>query len=259
MFRAPVLLWTLLVGFPVAASASVSVVLVDGTEFAAGSVERRGDVYFLELADGRTVTLPLGLVRGMRFTGDGPASGAKERRESPRIEIVLRNGATLSGVSLERRDDLYLLELDSGETVSLPVDLIREVRFHDVERPPDDATKPRPAGPPSGSAPAREPSVRHLSPPPSRQLAVFGEDPWTYPPVRTWTPKSSLGYHTDVTEFNPVKWFRAPTDPVWTPTSAYDTSNPLPDFNTVHWYRPAYNPVWHPSDGWGRATQSSSP
>lgn len=252
-------------------SAGVDVVLVDGRRIAATAVERRGEVYVLDLPGGGRTTLPLSVVDGLRFSvGDVPVPEAG----SPRVEIALTDGRILDGIALERREGLYLLTRRPGETVSLPEDLVLAVRLSEPSSPPARPARPRRndpepadrARPPSSvdaddavKAPDAPPRARTLpsSRPPSRteQLAVFGDaSVFPVPRIPTWRPRGAYGEQRNAAGFRPTTWRRAPYDPTWTPQSSFRSASALPDFNTTRWYRAAHDWRWRPSDGWIRAS-----
>lgn len=191
------------------------------------------------------------------------------------VVIVLEDGRELSGASVERKGDLCLLELEAGEKIALPIELVKQIRLTDgvgvseAEEEKGGPVTSREATPVSGRQeekvdPARtvtepgEGSYRRLYAPirpatPSEQLAAFGRDPavFSVPPVKTsWSPQGSLGYWTDITQFNPSSWFRTMYDPAWRPTSGYEKMTGPPDFNTSRWYKPRIRTVWRTRDGW---------
>ena len=74
-------------------------------------------------------------------------------------ELVLQDGRVLEGVDVRRQEDDYVLRLESGDTVVIPVELVKTVRLIETEphkypetRPyqypePEDLTEPPPDAP----------------------------------------------------------------------------------------------------------------
>jgi len=161
------------------------------------------------------------------------------------VELVLRNGRTLSGESAELKDDVYLVTLVDGESFTVPVALVTEVRLgKDFDDRPSGMVVGIPrtlAGPPG---PARTPT-------PDEQLAAFGEPPASFTPsiIGTgWRPKDA--FEGKEARLDPARWFEAPIDPSWTPISAFRASKDVTEFNPVHWYQSPIDPVWRPRSGW---------
>lgn len=189
-----------------------------------------------------------------------PAAGA--------AELVLDDGQVLTGESLERKDDLYLLELESGSVLPIPIELVLEIRLTgdddeqaeraDVE--PQERAELDDDAPASGIEPAEprtlagRPGGADLQDRPE-QLAVLG------PPARfargvidpVWRPRSDWGgRETDVTQFNPARWYRPPIDFRWRPTSNYTRATDVTNFDPADWYRPPIDSTWWPTDGFRR-------
>jgi hypothetical protein len=187
-------------------------------------------------------------------------------------ELVLEDGQVLSGTSVERRGDLFHLELASGGVLPIPVELVLELRLTgeepaESESDPDEVpAQPAPTAEGAEDEPAsgmRRSEPRTLAGRPGgaelrkphEQLAVLG------PPARfrrgvfdpVWRPSSDWGGPaTDVTQFNPARWYRPPIDPRWQPSSDYTRGSDVTQFNPVHWYRPPISSTWWPTDGFRR-------
>lgn len=158
-------------------------------------------------------------------------------------ELTLEDGTVLSGTSLERtKEGVYLLTRSDGDVVTVPVELVKKLRLMSDDDPI--ATGMRLAGPETLVGPPIQ------APRAKQQLSAFGRPPARFQPGAVdaqWTPRSGLG--PDVTEFNPVKWFKAPVDVSWTPTSDYRVSTDATEFNPVRWYRAPIDTTWHPTNG----------
>lgn len=163
-------------------------------------------------------------------------------------ELTLEDGMVVSGASVERtKEGLYLLTRDDGDVVSIPVELVKKLRLMSDEDPV--ATGMKLTGPEAIVGPPIQ------SPRAKEQLAAFGREPARFQPgaVDTqWWPQNALG--PDVTEFNPVRWFKAPVNVSWTPTSDYRVSSDVTEFNPVRWYQAPTDPTWHPTSGFRPAS-----
>ena len=158
-------------------------------------------------------------------------------------ELTLQDGKVLSGTTLERtREGVYLLTQKDGEVVTIPVELVKKLHLTSDDDPAPSGIRETGAGAIVG--PPVEPPKTH------EQLAAFGRPPATFRrgPVETlWVPQSGLG--PDVSDFNPARWFRAPTDPTWTPVSAFKSSKDVTQFSPVRWYSAPTDPIWRPTNG----------
>jgi hypothetical protein len=163
-------------------------------------------------------------------------------------ELTLEDGMVISGASVERtKEGVYLLTRTDGDVVTIPVELVKKLHLTSDDDPI--ATGMKEAGPETLVGPPIQ------APRAKEQLASFGRPPARFQPgsVDTqWTPQSGLG--PDVTEFNPVQWFKAPVNVSWTPTSDFRTSTDVTEFNPVQWYRGPIDPTWHPTNGFRPST-----
>ena len=184
------------------------------------------------------------------------------------VAIVLLDGRVLDGVSLELKDDNYQLELDDERgTLTLPAGLVREIRF--FEGPEPDAFDAATGEPAPEAADERDRTPRDLAldaedpspdprrpetrtPSPAVQVRAFGRPPAEFRPgaVDTrWRYEDVLGRKTDVTQFNPARWYRPALSSTWSPSSALDSTSPYPSFSPTRWYRPRTRSTWFPRDG----------
>jgi hypothetical protein len=169
-------------------------------------------------------------------------------------ELILRDGQTLQGVDVKRADDRYLLELASGDVLTLPISLVRHVRLtgDDVPSPENDAA--RKLRGPSGIVRA-DPQVLAGEPVrpvrPSEQLEVFGEPArFRHSPVEPgWTPRPAFDNETDVLGPSRSRWQEDIVDPLWTPCSAFDFDSDVLRLNRSRWQEDIIDPSWRPADG----------
>lgn len=192
-------------------------------------------------------------------------------RSNGDTEVVLLDGRVLTVVSVERRDDLYVLELGGGALVTLPVALVSDARSGrghppqpvastaaDLEAPEGEVAQPPAAEEAAVAVLAPEPRpidyAGSTSLPPSltRQLGVL-RGPSVTRRSETWQPTDSYGWAHDVTYFDSSRW-NFSFDSRFTPSSAYEPSGPGPDFNGSSWHRPGgQSPRWRPQEGWAEA------
>ncbi len=160
-------------------------------------------------------------------------------------ELVLLDGRTLRGESVELMDDQLVLRTEAGDFVPIPVRLVRELRIIEGEETPPTGLRvaaPRVlVGPPGGVRPVA----------PSEALAAFRRGPAEFrrsPRDPIWEPVSAYSWETDVTEFSPARWARSILDPTWRPKSAFKRD--VTEFNPARWARPVFRAEWYPQGGW---------
>jgi len=166
-------------------------------------------------------------------------------------ELILQDGQVLSGTDVERtRDGVYLLTQPDDTVLAIPVGLVKKLVLTGGEEPSPTGFK---VAVPENLVGPREP----FEPPKTReQLEAFGRAPAAFRkgavPV-DWVPGNALG--PDVSEFNPVRWFKAPTEFVWTPKSAFKASGDVTEFSPAKWRTPLIDPAWWPKSGFRSATR----
>ena len=119
---------------------AVEVVLTNGDRLLGQAVEQKDGLFLLELPAGRAVPVPTQLVESIRFTEDEAAIPTDAR--PPRIQIVLVDGRVLTARAVRRRDGLFLVTIGVDETIPLPLDLVRRIRF--AERDAGPTSEPEP-------------------------------------------------------------------------------------------------------------------
>jgi hypothetical protein len=157
-------------------------------------------------------------------------------------ELLLEGGKTLTGRSVERKGSVFLLEVDEGQVVTVPVELVRQLRLTGEDAPPATGLKP---GEPETLA--GRPDAERL-PTVSEQRAVLLDsestfrsgvvDPYWFP-TDDWEPSV----------FRPARWFESPIDPNWRPRSDYNAHTDATEFNPARWYVAPIDPIWWPQDG----------
>ena len=170
--------------------------------------------------------------------------------------LTLTDGRVLEGREVRRDGDVYLLGLEGGAVIPVPVALVAEVgvRADAAEEAPETQ-----AGPslPTGltSAEPRILAGAPVEPPRTEdQLAVFGEPArFQQDIVRSTLGPSYWVPDPDEHNFNPSKWARAPTDPNWQPTSAFDPREDVLAGSRSTWQKGPVDSAWVPVDGWGHS------
>ncbi|ANM31499.1 hypothetical protein ABI59_20910 [Acidobacteria bacterium Mor1] len=171
------------------------------------------------------------------------------------VELVLEDDTLLVGDTVERDEGYYLLTLASGEVVTLPVPLVREVRLFEGELRDDESTTVSPIREPgfvTGKGSDVGPNAGPESlPKVADQLEVFGEPPaWRPAPTDPfWLPDSDWTLDPSQNDFNPVRWYQAPTDPEWIPGGEFNERPDALNSSRSRWRRFITNPYWVPSNG----------
>jgi hypothetical protein len=153
-------------------------------------------------------------------------------------KLVLKDGSVLSGTSVERKDGLFLLARDDGSIVTVPTELVKELRLLDTGLT---VAKPRALAGPAWAG---------KSPPFRDQIAAFGKSPYvpTLPPVdSTWRPTSDWSKDKGKGPLAAVRWTVAPMDSTWLPKSGFPEA---PELRATRWFSAGIDPVWKPHDSW---------
>ena len=167
-------------------------------------------------------------------------------------ELVLSDDQHLKGVSVEKKEGFYLLELETGDVLPVPIELVRELRLTGKDDPPAsglrDAEPETLVGPPGGvDLPRRGDQLRVLQ----DSTATFRDnliDPY-------WRPESDWVDDPSLNNFNPARWYQPPIDPEWKFSSVYKQSEDQTNFNPARWYRSSIESNWWPSDGFDRSSR----
>lgn len=166
--------------------------------------------------------------------------------------LRLTDGRVLEGREVRRDGDVYLLELDGGSLIPVPVSLVEVVGIRTGEPTPDT----RPAPPPglTYAEPQTLAGVPVAPPTTTEQLAPFGPPARFQPDIVVpnlgpsyWVPDPNGN------EFHPSKWAKAPTDPIWRPTSAFDPSEVVLEGSPSTWQKGPVETTWVPQDGFKKS------
>jgi hypothetical protein len=188
------------------------------------------------------------------------------------FELLLGDGQLLSGVDVRRVRGEYLLELESGQTLSIPEELVAEVRItagvaRDVRKAEPRQLEGKELDLDDEEAPhtgvrKADPEVLagdEVNPPrTSEQLEALGD------PARfskgvfnpNWRPESVYDRSNDVSDFNPSTWTDSVIDPNWQPDSDYTWSSDVSDFSPSRFTDSIIEPSWEPRDGFEKTATS---
>jgi hypothetical protein len=165
---------------------------------------------------------------------------------SPRAATLrLKDGRVLEGVDVRRDGNEFLLHLEGGAVIPVPVQLVEEVGLS--------AKRPEP--------PEQVPGLTYTEPqqlagtpvePPrtEEQLAVLGPPAQFQPDVVRPTLQPSY-WVPDPEQHNwaPSKWAEGPIDPDWQPTNAFDPDKDVLAEGRSTWRKAPIDSSWTPTDG----------
>ena len=163
---------------------------------------------------------------------------------SGQAELELIDGQVISGTDVRRDGAVYVLTLEGGDTVTLPLELVAQVRLFGT------GSKPKPGG-------VRDEGSRTLAgddidvPTTSEQLEVLGE-PSRFQKSNVnhdWKPESAWDEDEDVLEASRSTWQESPIDPEWKPESAWDEDEDVLEASRSTWQKSSINSEWKPTDG----------
>lgn len=164
--------------------------------------------------------------------------------------LVLRDGREISGVEAERKDDVFILRLATGDAVTVPAALVAELRLTlDASAPPE-----RPKAPTGiRETKAEVLAGKRVVPPTTAEMLGTARDSAatfrTGPHDPRWTPDNAYDPSTDLNDFNPARWYRTPLDPDWTATSAFDGDRDVLASSRYAFRKPPLETSWQPADG----------
>lgn len=177
--------------------------------------------------------------------------------------LVLNDGRTVQGVDVRREGGNYLLEQENGGFVTLPIELVREVRLS-TPPPPDPrtgltyregsetlaGTSERPGGVVVGKGqviagdenpiPTRAEQTAVLGPPSKFAKSIVDNE---------WTPTSDWDMDPKNNNFNPSTWSKSIIDNDWEPTSDWDNDVENNNFDRSNWSESIVDNEWRPTDG----------
>ena len=174
------------------------------------------------------------------------ASGAPAAAGA-RLRLI--DGQVIEGSAVERKAELYVLELEGGDRLTIPLQLVAEVSLTGEDDPDVTAfveTQGRTLiGPPDGvELPRKDEQLEALGRPARFRKSVVES---------TWTPSSD--WEMDPAKnnnWNPARWTTSPIDWKWTPRSVFRKSSDVTEFSPVRWAQSPIPYTWWPQDGFKR-------
>ena len=164
---------------------------------------------------------------------------------SGQAELELIDGRVISGTDVRREGAVYVLTLEGGDTVTLPLELVAQVRLFGT------GEKRAPSG-------VRDEGSKTLAgsevevPTTSEQLEVLGE-PSRFQKSNVnhdWVPESDWNMDPETqNNFAPSTWQESPIDPEWKPESAWDEDEDVLESSRSTWQKSSINSEWTPTDG----------
>ncbi len=202
------------------------------------------------------------------FRTVGSASDADHLiRRVPAVELVLQDGRVIEANDVRRDGGNYVVRLPTGETLTLPVEIVKTVRL--TARGPFTSAEPRVVGgqaPPAGPSGLRvaEPETlagRPVRPPTrSEQLETLGSPARFQRDIvdNRWTPKSDWDMDpVKGNNFNPSTWAKGPIDPNWQPESAWDPNSDMLAPSRSTWQKSNIDSTWTPTDAFAKKDDRS--
>jgi hypothetical protein len=186
-------------------------------------------------------------------------------------ELFFRDGRTMSAADARREGDDYVVTLESGDTIVVPVALVERIALSQTPEPPpeDEPSRYGPDGTRyaepetlAGTAPNLRQAgpetlagVRVDPPATGEQLAVFGEPARFQQGVvdSTWHPTSDWNMDPETqNNFAPSKWAEDIVDHDWEPESAFDADEDVLAGSRSTFQQGVIDSSWAPTDGFAR-------
>ena len=153
-------------------------------------------------------------------------------------ELELLDGRILGGTDVRREGAVYVLTLEGGGTISLPVELVASVRLFGKG---DERDQPKTLAGDEIDLPTRSEQLEVLGKPSRFQKSI--SDP-------TWAPKSDWNMDpVQQNNFAPSTWQKSPIDPSWKPTSDWDADDDVLESSRSTWQKSPIDSKWTPTNG----------
>jgi hypothetical protein len=166
-------------------------------------------------------------------------------------ELLLTDGQILEGVNVRRDGEVYLVKLEAGGVLTIPVALVKEVRLGAEPAPPPKPARPAPTGFRS-DGPETLAGAPVTPPKTSEQTAVFGDPAKFQGGIRNpdWHPSSD--WDNDPTKNNnwaPSRWAGDIVESKWAPESAFDANKDVLASGKSTFSDSIVDNSWQPEDG----------
>jgi hypothetical protein len=164
-------------------------------------------------------------------------------------ELVLRDGTVLEGTAVQRLEGNYVLTIEGGEAITVPVELVEQVRLSGEREAPTGMRtgEPETLVGERITPPTRSEQTEKLGPP-SRFQDDIVDNSWH--PTTDW----NMDPHTQ-NNFAPSTWSKGPIDPEWKPQSAWDTNEDVLASGRSEWRQGIIDPSWKPTDGFADSAE----
>jgi len=205
----------------------------------------------------RRVVLVLGSSALLAALVLGPAGGGGTLA----AELVLADGRVIAGRDVERDGAEYVVTLEGGGSIAIPVELVVEVRLIGRKEPPAPVPTGLTVAEPEPFVPSGPTGLRHgepvqlagqAAPAPSSQLAVFGAPAEFQRDIvdNDWVPTTDWDMRPEVmNNWNPATWAPDVIDPEWHPQSAFDPNEDVLADSRSTWAKAPIDSSWTPTDG----------
>lgn len=171
----------------------------------------------------------------------------------PGSELVLVDGKVLRGESVRRDGDDYVLTTEIGE-VTLPVELVSQVRLIETSRPETRGDEEAPKAP-TGFVEDRPQQIagKAVRPPSTEeQLRNAGRTSTFQKDIidSRWEPSTDWNMDPETqNNWAPSTWAKDIVDTRWEPTSAFDANKDVLADSRSTWKTSIIDSSWEPTDG----------
>lgn len=158
-------------------------------------------------------------------------------------ELILIDGRVLTGTDVHREGEVYVLEMENGEWITMPMDLVQGVKLTGNG---DDSEDEEETGEPETIL--KEPVRQRTT---SEQLEVMGEPATFREDVidSTWTPDSDWDMDLENNNFNTSTWRKSQVISSWQPKSDFNVNRNILASSRSNWQASVIDSRWTPTDG----------
>jgi hypothetical protein len=169
------------------------------------------------------------------------------------VELLMSDGQIVKGADVRRDGEVYLVTLEQGGVITLPVQLVSEVRLTGDPKPVVPRGTPVHPGLIEDGQPQQLAGDPVRAPRTSEQLKVFGEPAKFQKSIidSEWVPTSD--WDNDMIKQNnwaPSTWAEDIVDSSWEPESDWDNDMVKQNnFAPTTWSNSVIDNSWQPTDG----------